>query len=481
MKYIVKFYPEITIKSKSVRKKMVRVLLENIRSQITPVTKSFVVKNNWDNISLELEDNSKAREVEDVLKKVTWIANFIRVKEYPFISFQDVYDKVEPIYLPQIEWKTFVSRVKRSWIHDFSSIELERFIGGGLLKNSENASVKLKNPDITVMVEVKQDKFFVVEERIEWIWWFPIGLQDKAISLLSGWFDSPVASFEMMKRWVKVDYLFFNLGWNAHELGVKQLAHYLWSTYQIRLKWTFITVNFEDVVRELLTKVNHRFRGVILKRLMFMVADKVANRWKYSAIVTGEAIGQVSSQTLINLDVISKATDKLILRPLLTADKWDIINTSRKIGTHDFSISMPEYCWVISDKPSTAAKLEDVLKEEENLSPDLIDNAFNNRKIEDIRRLFDSVNSETEVEIVNEALQNEVIIDIREEEKIKKDPLDYISGNKIEIPFYDINREFSNLDQSKIYLLFCDKWVLSNLHALYLKDKWYNNVKVLRP
>jgi thiamine biosynthesis protein ThiI len=97
------------------------------------------------------------------------------------------------------------------------------------------------------------------------------------------------------------------------------------------------------------------------------------------------------------------------------------------------------------------------LKEEENLSPDLIDNAFNNRKIEDIRRLFDTVNSETEVEIVNEALQNEVIIDIREEEKIKKDPLDYISGSKIEIPFYDINREFSNLDQSKIYLLFCDK------------------------
>jgi thiamine biosynthesis protein ThiI len=71
MKYIVKFYPEITIKSKSVRKKMVRVLLENIRAQITPVTKLFVVKNNWDNISLELEDNSKAREVEDVLKKVT--------------------------------------------------------------------------------------------------------------------------------------------------------------------------------------------------------------------------------------------------------------------------------------------------------------------------------------------------------------------------------------------------------------------------
>lgn len=481
MKYIVKFFPEITIKSKSVRKKMVRTLLENIRAQISVVTKDFIVKNNWDNISVEINDDSKAHQVEETLRKITGIANFIRVLEFPYISFQDVYDKVAEIYLPKIEWKTFVARVNRSWIHDFKSIDLERFIGGWLLKNSTNAKVKLKGADVTALVEVKSDKFYIVEERIEGIWGFPVWLQDSALSLLSGWFDSPVASFEMIKRWVKVDYLFFNLWGTAHELWVKQLAHYLWSTYQIRFRWTFITVNFEEVVKELLTKVDHRYRGVILKRLMFKVADKIVSKGKYSAIVTGEAVGQVSSQTLINLDVISKATDKLILRPLVTADKEDIIRQSRKIGTHDFSLSMPEYCGVISDRPSTCAKLANVLKEEENLSPDLIDNAYNARKQEDIRRLFDSVSEISEVEVVHEVSENQVVIDIREEDKIKKDPLDYIKWEVIEIPFYDINKEFKNLDSSKTYLLFCDKWVLSNLHALYLKDKGYENIKVLRP
>jgi len=482
MKYIIRLFSEITIKSKPVRQKYIKKLYNNLNKHLELITIDFDSKYFWDKIEVDIYDDRILEEAELTLSKVPWIAYIIKVKDYEFIDFEDCFQKVKEAYEDQIKNKTFVVRVKRWWTHAFTSIELERYIWWGLREHVEWAKVKLKDPDVTVSLEVKDSKFYVVEKRIEWIWGYPVWVQNKALSLISGGFDSPVASFLMAKRWIKVDYLFFSLGGIAHEIWVKQITHYIWKTFSPGYKANFVTVDFAEVIGELLVNVNHRYRGVILKRLMLKVANKITEKYWYEAIITWEALGQVSSQTLTNLDVITKASDTMVLRPLISADKDDIINISRRIWTYDYSATMPEYCGVVSDKPSTAAKLEAVL-EEDNLVEDIIKRAFENRKTEKLPELLDNI-WELDIdslEEVSEVSEDEIVIDLREEISLKKSPLNIEEDKKIEIPFYEINTEFNTLDKEKTYLFYCDKWVLSKMHGLYLKEKWYNNIKIYKP
>lgn len=483
MKYIIRLFPEITIKSKPVRQKFIKKLYNNLNKHLELITVDFDSRYFWDKIEVDVYDDRILDEVELTLSRVPWIAYISKVKEYDLIDFDDCFLKVKETYEKKLENKTFVVRVKRAWTHAFTSIDLERYIWWGINQHIAWTKVKLKNPEITISLEIKDDKFYLIDKKIEGIWGYPVWVQNKALSLISWGFDSPVASFLMAKRWIKVDYLFFNLGWIAHEIWVKQITHYIWKTFSPSYKANFVTVDFEEVIKELLTNVNHKYRWVILKRLMFMVANKITEKYWYEAIITWEALGQVSSQTLTNLDVITKASNTLVLRPLIASDKDDIINISKKIWTYDYSASMPEYCGVISDKPSTAAKLEDVLAEEEKLVEWIIERAFENRKTQKLVDLLDDI-WELDIktlEEVNLIWEWEIVIDLREENNIKKSPLRIDETKKLEIPFYEINIKFRDLDKEKTYLFYCDKWVLSKMHWLYLKEHWYDNIKIYRP
>jgi thiamine biosynthesis protein ThiI len=144
---------------------------------------------------------------------------------------------------------------------------------------------------------------------------------------------------------------------------------------------------------------------------------------------------------------------------------------------------MPEYCWVISDKPATWAKLEDIVAEEEKILEEVLIRAVEWRKTEFVRNMMDEYKNKdaTEIDVVFLPWNDEVVIDIREEADIKKDKLVLEYVDILEIPFFEINHKFKELDQNKDYLLYCDKGVLSNLHGLYLKENWFNNIKIIRP
>jgi thiamine biosynthesis protein ThiI len=226
------------------------------------------------------------------------------------------------------------------------------------------------------------------------------------------------------------------------------------------------------VIAELLTKVQSKFRGIILKRLFLQVANKIATNEEYYALIKGDSLGEVSSQTLKNMFVIDKASETLVLRPLISHNKQEIVDISRKIGTYNFACNMPEYCGVISDNPATGAKLEKVEKEETFFNYNVLDAAFEGREIIKIDEVIQNItDNNIEVEVVHLPGENEVIIDIREEEKKNKDPLKLEKIEITEVPFFEINHSFKDLDQTKTYLFYCDKGVLSNLHALYLKEK----------
>jgi thiamine biosynthesis protein ThiI len=241
-------------------------------------------------------------------------------------------------------------------------------------------------------------------------------------------------------------------------------------------------VPFEPVVEEILERIDNGQMGVVLKRVMMRAATRIADKFGIQALVTGESLGQVSSQTLTNLNVIDRSTELLILRPLITMDKQDIINQSRIIGTEDFAKSIPEYCGVISQKPTVKAILSKVEAEEMKFSEDLIERVVASAVVMDIRDIEAEMNQQvTETETVNNVASGEIIIDVRAPEEEERSPL-LIDNVMIKaIPFFKLATQFADLDKSKTYLLYCDRGVMSKLQALYLVEQGYTNVKVYRP
>ena len=185
--------------------------------------------------------------------------------------------------------------------------------------------------------------------------------QNSVLSLLSGGFDSGVSSYDMIRRGCRVHYCFFNLGSDDHERDVKKVAQHLWQRFGQTHPVKFVTVPFSQMVEEINLKVEAGLRGVVLKRMMLRVADRIAQRNNVPALVTGECVGQVASQTLVNLNVIDRCSDTVVLRPLIGKDKPDIIETARTIGTLPFAEAMPEYCAAVSQKPSVKADLHAVI------------------------------------------------------------------------------------------------------------------------
>lgn len=482
MKFIVKPHPEIFVKSESVRKRFTRILECNIRNIIQRRTESVAVFNRRDHIEVAANSDEFYQEVLTVLTHTPGIHHVLEVQQSEFTDMHNIYEQVLELNGSKIEGKTFVVRVKRRGKHEFTSIELERYVGGGLNQAIESAKVKLNNPDVTVNIEIASDKLNQVIARHKGLGGFPLGTQEDVLSLISGGFDSGVSSYLHIKRGSKTHYCFFNLGGPAHEIGVKQVAHYLWNKYGSSAKVKFISVDFEPVVAEILEKVDDGQMGVVLKRMFMRAGGMLAEKFGIQALVTGEALGQVSSQTLTNLRHIDGVTDTLILRPLINWDKEDIIDLARVIGTEDFAKVMPEYCGVISKKPTVKAVKEKLEKEEANFDFSVLDDVIYNARVMDIRDIEKETQEQApEVELVDAVEAHATVLDIRSPDEEDENPLDLDGVEVVHLPFYKLATKFGDLDQSKTYLLYCDRGVMSRLQALYLKDQGFENVKVYRP
>ncbi len=232
----------------------------------------------------------------------------------------------------------------------------------------------------------------------------------------------------------------------------------------------------------ILEKVDDGQMGVVLKRMMVRAASQVAERYGVQALVTGEALGQVSSQTLTNLRLIDNASDTLILRPLISHDKEHIIKLAREIGTEDFAKTMPEYCGVISKSPTVKAIKAKIEEEESHFDFSILDRVVSEAKNVDIRSIAEQAQEQvTEVETVAAFGADEVILDIRSNDEQEEKPLQLEQVEVKALPFYKLSTQFGDLDQSKTYLLYCERGVMSRLQALYLLEQGFSNVKVYRP
>jgi len=170
-----------------------------------------------------------------------------------------------------------------------------------------------------------------------------------------------------------------------------------------------------------------------------------------------------------------------VLRPLIASHKQDIIDLANEIGTADFARHMPEYCGVISVNPKTAAKRHRVEHEEKEFDMAVLERALENAKLVPIDRVIDELGQDVQIEEVSEALAGQIVIDIRHPDAAEDDPLE-LAGIEVQtMPFYALNARFKELDPTRQYLLYCDKGVMSRLHAHHLLSEGHANVRVYRP
>jgi tRNA uracil 4-sulfurtransferase len=246
-----------------------------------------------------------------------------------------------------------------------TSPEINRQLGAAV-KQKSGARVDLTHPDVTITVEILSRDAFFGFARIQGAGGLPVGASGRVMSLISGGIDSPVAAYRMMQRGCRVIFVHFHSAPyqdNTSQEKVRQLLAVL-TRHQFLSR--LYLVPFGEIQRQIVAAVARPLRVVLYRRMMLRIAEAVARKEKARALVTGESLGQVASQTLDNMAVIQQATRLPILRPLVGMDKQEIIDQARRVGTFDIS-SIPDQdcCQLFVPKhPATKARFADVEADE---------------------------------------------------------------------------------------------------------------------
>lgn len=267
-----------------------------------------------------------------------------------------------------------------------TSPELNAEIGGDILKEYNDLRVDIHNPDFTVFIDVKSSAYIYIK-RTRGLGGLPLGSSGEGLLLLSGGIDSPVAGFMMAKRGMNINAIHFHsypfTSKRAHQKAM-DLAKIL-SKYTGKM--TVYSINLAEIYKAISKNCPRRETTILSRRFMMRIASKISEKYEYQALITGESLGQVASQTIESMSVINESSKYPILRPLIAMDKKDIIEISEKIGSYEKAIEPYDDCCSIfaPDSPVTKPKLKYIEKSEENLDIEsLEDEAINNMEIIEI-------------------------------------------------------------------------------------------------
>ena len=243
------------------------------------------------------------------------------------------------------------------------------------------------NADITIYCEIHKDETFVFFDKKKGAAGLPSGSNPPVLTLLSGGFDSSVAAYMMMKRGVFVDFITFHSHPFTPPATIEKTRHLARVLNKYQGTRRLFACNLLEVQKIICAETYETFRTIFYRRFMFRIAERIAYKNGNKALVTGEAVGQVASQTIVNLANIENAVDMLILRPLIGMDKIEILRIAEKIDTFNISKEqVPDSCTVFSpSNPSTGAPIKMILSGENKLDVDaLVDMAYNSTVMIDI-------------------------------------------------------------------------------------------------
>lgn len=354
---IVCHYSEIALKGKN------RAFFEKkLVDQIKRVLPGKKVKRISGRIIIEDSENTKG------LNKVFGISYFAIAKK----CSSDIKEikRVSLGLLKEKKFKTFRISARRA-DKDFplSSREINEKVGEYILKKIKGIKVKLKKPDIACFIDIVGNSALLYLKKRRGPGGLPVGSSGKAVSLISGGIDSPVSSFYTLKRGVELIYVHFHSYPYTSDESIKKVKRIIEKLSQYQGKTKLYLIPFEKIQKEILLKTNPKYRVVLYRRQMMKIAEKIAKKEKALALVTGESIGQVSSQTLWNIRTIDQAVKLPVFRPLIGYDKEEIVNAAKKIKTFDISIIPDQDCCslFIPKHPGTKIEVKQVLEQEKKL------------------------------------------------------------------------------------------------------------------
>lgn len=371
MRVILIKYGELSTK-KGNRNFFINTLYNNVKSKLG----MYDVSINKDRAKMTIKFRDE--DLDDIVKivgKVFGIHTFNIA--YLCDSDEDAIKSTAMEVVSNTNFNTFKVETKRSDkrfpIH---SGDLNRILGGMILKNVPNIKVDVHNPDLLLKVEIREDGTYIYYNSFNGSGGYPVGTQPKGMLMLSGGIDSPVAGYLAMKRGIVIDAVYFeaipHTSLEAREKVItlcRKLSSY---TNHINLH----IVNFTTIQEEIYKNCREDYCITIMRRMMYRIMEKLATKYNGLAIINGESVGQVASQTLTSMSVINSVTNMPVIRPLACLDKLEIMDIARKIETYETSILPYEDCCTVfvPKHPAINPKIETAIKEENKFDYDRLIN-----------------------------------------------------------------------------------------------------------
>ncbi len=362
-------YGEISLKGLN-RPMFERQLISNVAKALAPLGK-FSVRKSQSTIYVEpLEDSADTELAVERLSKVFGIVNIC-----PAVKCEKTIESIERTTLSclsqmPLKGKSFKVEAKREDKQfPMNSPQICRHMGGVILKNTEGLSVDVHNPDILVQIEIRKEAY-VFTHKVSGAGGMPIGTAGRATLLLSGGIDSPVAGWMIAKRGVRLEAVHFHSHPYTSDRAKEKVIDLarLMSAYtgEIRLH----VVPFTEIQLDIIEKCPKNYLTIIMRRLMMRIAEKISVQNNSSALITGESIGQVASQTMESLVVTDNAVNMPVFRPCIGMDKEEIVTISKKIDTYETSILPFEDCCTIfvPKHPKTKPNVSEIEEAEKLLT-----------------------------------------------------------------------------------------------------------------
>ena len=356
MKYteIMVRYGELSTKGKN-RKDFIGRLAGNV----TKVLRDFPqveIHPRHDRMHIVLND-APFKEVDQRLKKVFGIQTYS-----PTIKVEKTLEAIEKTSLSLMnetfkKGMTFKVNTRRS-DHQFfyDTNELNKIVGDYLFANMSDLKVEMKHPDLVLRIEVRKDAVYISNQLLHGAGGMPVGTGGRAVMMLSGGIDSPVASYLALKRGVDIDMVHFYSPPYTTEKALNKAKELTGILANYAGKINFIAVPFAEIQETIKEKIPEGYLMTVQRRFMLQLADKIRAKRKGLAIFNGESVGQVASQTLESMAAINDVTTTPVVRPVATMDKTEIIRLAEKIGTFDLSIQPFEDCCTIFAPPRPKTK-----------------------------------------------------------------------------------------------------------------------------
>lgn len=366
-----------------------KTLINNIKYRIRKAG-NFEIKNAQSTIYIiPSDDESDLDMAIEIVKKIFGIAKLSRcacvdkdIDKIKECAYNYLKDK-----LPYVS--SFKVEAKRSdKLFPMKSPDICRELGGYLLERFKNLKVDVHNPEITVTVEIRDFGAYVRYDDIKGAGGIPVGTSGKAMVLISGGIDSPVASFMLAKRGLELNAIHFVSPPYTSERAEDKVKRLLEKVAEYSGRIKLFIVPFTEIQESIKDNCKEELFTIIMRRFMMKISSSIAKREECKALITGESLGQVASQTLLALGCTDEASDMIIFRPLIGMDKDEIVTISRKIDTFDISIEPYEDCCTVftPKHPRTKPSLKFVKIEEAKLNMDeLIDKAIENTRVEIIK------------------------------------------------------------------------------------------------